>query len=497
MKKLVLVLLVLLFIAPICYASDLPEPVLKRLKREFPGVSVRFDAMVELPDRTQYLPVFPLSLEKVQGDAQVVKTYPVKKILQDKPDMILFNNNFALLKVIKTADDNPTIIYYDKMPLCIKLGLLPQDLLVPENLVIPEGLEVLLGDLVIPIKKTDDEFAQFEDFDKYFDAKKAKEIAIAHRKKKNAQKKKSIFSQKAPELKNKIFYTINFTTSGVEAINPETSRAEFRIPLPSIPSDFVQSMDKRYIVVSTLGSDKLYVIDLLKNELIKEIKTGSLPSSIVKDTARNIAYVANQKSSTISILDLHHMEIVEQIKVPGNPTKMTLSFDRKSLVYVDSMTDNIYMLTFGEDFNDKEFLIKAKNVSKAVKARDNLYVIYRNKDYMEVFDIEKKKSLNKIFVGQKPLDLKVIDSKAYVLNAGSDSLSVIDLNISENIKEIPLKTDAFPTKLNILGSLTRAIITTSSGHEYILFDLQKDRIIDRYPIETRVNKLIISRKYLK
>lgn len=498
LKKIFLVIFIC-FIAPICYASDLPEPVLKRLKKEFPGVTVRFDAMVELPDRTQYLPVFPLSLKEVKGYAQVVKTYPARKTLRDKPSMILFNNNFALLKVIKSSKDNPTVIYYDDMPLCVKLGLLPQDLLVPENLELPEGLEVLLGNLRIPIKKSDDEFAQFEDFDRYFDAKKARQIAIKNRKKKAIEKKASIFTYKAPELKNKIFYVVSFDSTSLIAVNPETGRVEYKIPVPSIPSDIVQSMDQRYIVVATLGTDKLYIIDLLENKVIKEVETGKLPSCMIKDKTRNVAYIANQRSSSITIFDLHHMDVIDQIKVIGNPCKLTLSLDRKSLIYVDSLTDNVHMVVLGndEEFRKKEFLMNAKNVSKAVKVQNNLYVVYRNQDYMEVFDIENKQSVEKIYVGHKPVDIKIMGSKAYVLNAGSDSLSVIDLNVYANIQQIPLKTDAFPIQMQILGSQTRAIITTSAGNEFILFDLLKDKIIERYPIETKVHKMVVTRKYIK
>ena len=104
MKKLLInifLILSIVLLPSMAFATKIPEGVLKELKKDFPGVNVRFDGFIELPDKTQYLPVFPINLIKSSGPVKIKQTIPANTPLKNKPDMILFDNNFALLKIIK------------------------------------------------------------------------------------------------------------------------------------------------------------------------------------------------------------------------------------------------------------------------------------------------------------------------------------------------------------------------------------------------------------
>ncbi|MEI8377166.1 MAG: hypothetical protein WCF95_01375 [bacterium] len=492
MKKLILTILLFFMGITMTFATELPKNIQAKLKKDIPGVTIRFDGLVEYPDKTQYLPIFPMDLKKTDAEAQIALTYPVNKTLSDKPDMVLFDNDFAMLRIIKSQTHNPTVIFYNKMPLTVKRGLLPQDLLVPENLVMPEELEILLGNLSIPLEKLSDEFAYFEDFDRFFDPVKAKE-----QKKTDSLKPASVFDKSLPCLAKKVIYAINYQANAVYLINADTGKVLKIIPLRSNPSGFIITRDQRYLLVSMLGSSKLSVIDLNTNCVVKEIESGNLPNSICVDKIKNIAYIANQNSSSISVVDLTNMDVTERIEVDGNPSKMTLSYDRKSLVYSDALTDGVHKVTLAQDFADNKFLFKIKNLSKAISFNNKIYLACRDKNYITVADIGGEKSVivNKIPVGEKPLDMCLIDSKLYVVNAVSDSLSVIDLNTDKKIKDIALNTKGFPNKINLLDTSIRAIVSTASNYEYVLIDLEKDAVASKFPIDTIVNSIIVSQRH--
>jgi YVTN family beta-propeller protein len=491
MKKLILTILLFFMGITMTFSTELPKNIQTKLKNDIPGVTIRFDGLVEYPDKTQYLPVFPMDLKKTD-EAKIVLTYPTNKTLKDKPDMVLFDNDFAMLRIIKSQTHNPTIIFYNQMPLCVKRGLLPQDLLVPENLIIPEELEILLGNLSIPLEKLSDEFAYFEDFDRFFDPVKAQA-----QKKTEFLKLPSAFDKNLPCLAKKIIYAINYQANAVYLINADTGKVLKIIPLRSNPSGFIMTRDQRYLLVAMLGTSKLSVIDLNTNCVVKEIESGNLPTSIAVDKTKNIAYVANQNSSTISVVDLTNMDVTERIEASGNPSKMALSFDRKALIYSDALTEGVHKMVLGGDFVDDKFLFKIKNLSKALSFNDKIYLASRDKNYITVVDIgaEKPVVVNKIVVGEKPLDMAIIDSKLYVVNSVSDSLSVIDLNTDKNIKDIPLNTKGFPNKINLLDTSVRAIISTASNYEYVLVDLEKDTVVKKFPIDTIVNSIIVSQRH--
>ena len=490
MKKLILTILLFFTGVTMSFATELPKNIQAKLKKDIPGVTVRFDGLVEYPDKTQYLPVFPMDLKKTDEEAKIVLTYPSNKTMKDKPDMVLFDNNFAMLRIIKSQTHNPTVIFYNQMPLTVKRGLLPQDLLVPENLVLPEELEILLGNLSIPLEKLSDEFAYFEDFDRFFDPAKAREQKAS-----NSLPSVSNFNKTLPCLAKKMMYAINYQANAVYLVNADTGKVLKTIPLRSNPSGFIMTRDQRYLLVSMLGTSKLSVIDLNKNCVVKELESGNLPTSIAVDKIKNIAYVANQNSSTISLVDLTNMDVTERIEVTGAPSKMTLSYDRKSLIYSDGLNDGVHQIVLGTDFNDDTFLFKIKNLSKALSFNDKIYLACRDKNYITVVDIVSKKPVEKIIVGEKPLDMGIVDSKLYVVNAVSDSLSVIDLITDKKIKDIALNTKGFPNKINLLETSTRAIVSTAANYEYVLVDLEKDTVVNKFPIDTIVNSIIVSQRH--
>lgn len=483
MKKfLTIIFFISLFVSSqMAQATELPIQVQNKLKKEIDGVTIRFDGLVEYPDKTQYLPVFPMELIKNTA-GKITTTYPANKSLKDAPCMILFDNNFALLKIIKSPNHNPTVMFYNDMPLCVKQGMLPQDLLVPENLVFPEELQILLGDLSIPLTKLSDEFEYFQNFDRFFDPKKAKPQITQ-----NTQPSNII------NLEEKA-YGINFQANCVYLIDKQTGKIIKTIALRSTPTDFIITRDKRYLVVSMFGTSKLSVIDLKTQLVIKEIDSGLLPTSMVMDKLQNIAYIANQNSSSISVVDLSNMELVNKIEVEGRPTKLTLSFDRKSLIYLDISTDTIYQIAISEDIYDITKLCTTKNFSKAILVGNNLYIICRDKNYVMVLDTDSQKLIKKIEIGEKPVDMALVESKLYIINTFSDTISIINLTNNEKIKDIPLNTNCFPSKINLLDNSTRAIITTASGFNYIIFDLIKDTIVQQKPIQVIINKIIITGK---
>lgn len=491
MKKIVLVLLLFFTAITTASASELPKNVVNKLKKDIPNVSIRFDGLIEYPDGTQYLPVFPMDLTQTGDEAKVVLTFPANKSLKDEPPLVLFDNNFSMLKILKSQVHSPTVIFYNEMPLCVKRGLLPQDLLVPENLVFPEELQILLGNLTIPTKSLDDEFEYFKDLDRFLKSEKAqpakKQVEVPTPAPKTSGKT-------FPYLAGKTIYATNYQTNCVYLLNPDTGKVIASIALRSTPSNMIMTRDKRYLLLTMLGSSKIAVVDLAKREVVKEFESGQLPISVEIDKNKNIAYVANQHSSTISILDLENMDIKDRIEVEGNPCKISLSADKKSMLYLDGGTDNVYVILLGEDFREIKLLFRTKNLAKMLFTNDKIYIASRDRNFVTVVDGVSLKPKAQIPTGEKPIDMCVFNSKLYVVNAESDTLSIIDTKTDTKIKDIPLCTSGFPYKINPTDNPAKIIITTAASHEYILVDLNKDSVDKKCPTDPIISNIIVTGK---
>src|SRR5699024_1889705 len=67
-----------------------------------------------------------------------------------KPEVVILNNNYVLMKIFKDKKGNFTITKNENLTSEVKLGVMPQDMLVTTGFKIPESVKIIMGDLLIP-----------------------------------------------------------------------------------------------------------------------------------------------------------------------------------------------------------------------------------------------------------------------------------------------------------------------------------------------------------
>ena len=133
MRKLLIAFAVALAVSSAGYATKLPDNVKEAVTKDFPNTNFRFDGVIILPDNTVYLPLIPAKLNP--GKELTIKTtYPSGKTLAQKPDVVIFDNDYVLLKVLVDSKGQKSIAKMANPPQEVRTGLLPQDMLVPRNL---------------------------------------------------------------------------------------------------------------------------------------------------------------------------------------------------------------------------------------------------------------------------------------------------------------------------------------------------------------------------
>src|SRR5574344_149092 len=100
MRKFILLLLTILVTATSqCFAAQLPNNVKAFVSKDFTKTNFRFDGVILLPDNTEYLPLIPAKMLTPET-LKTKKTYPDGKTMADKPNVIILNNDYVLLKVL-------------------------------------------------------------------------------------------------------------------------------------------------------------------------------------------------------------------------------------------------------------------------------------------------------------------------------------------------------------------------------------------------------------
>ena len=99
MRKIIIALAIAAMTAVSVNATILPDEVKNSITKEFPKSTFRFDGVIILPDGTVYLPLIPSKFDK-KDEFKIKSTYPAGKKLSQKPDVVIFSNDYVLMKMI-------------------------------------------------------------------------------------------------------------------------------------------------------------------------------------------------------------------------------------------------------------------------------------------------------------------------------------------------------------------------------------------------------------
>ena len=220
MRKLFIFLAILLLSCNVSFAAKIPDGVKSYILQKIPQADIRFDGVIIFPDNTIYLPLYP-SLFSDVTKIEIKETYPAKQDLKQEPDIVIFNNDFVLMKVLTDGDGHRTVLHMQNPPLQVRTGLLPQDMLVPSGLIIPENIKGIIGNLKIDTKNED--MIRVENSESYEQFLAESEPDIPQ----------SLISQ----LKNKILFVTTNYSRNIQVIEPAKAVPSYSLAQKSIPID--------------------------------------------------------------------------------------------------------------------------------------------------------------------------------------------------------------------------------------------------------------------
>lgn len=474
MRKLLLILGILLISCTNVFAAKIPNEVKEYISKTVPGTDVRFDGVVILPDNTVYLPLYP-SLFSDITKLKVKESYPSGKELNQKPDIIIFNNDFVLLKVLTDKEGHKTVLHQATPPLQVRTGLLPQDMLVPSGLVLPENLKGIIGNLKIDVKS--------EDIIK-LTAKESYEEFIA-------QVDPVTNPVLIPQLKNKeLFVTTNYSKN-IQVLDPAQASPKYALAQRSIPIEIKAVNNGQFILVTSFERPFLDVISVADSRFIKQINLNTFPEEILIDYERNKAYVTSPSASTIFVIDLNTMTLAQKIKINGYCEKLIYSEDK--LFYVDKMKNDIWSIELKNDYELKN-IGKFPNVSALAFINNKLYISSRTKSRIAVIDYTTLSLANEFTTVNKPIAMQLYGNILYVLGAQNNRVQRINTTNGKELDILDLNTGGFSTGFNRIDDTELAVITDIKKNKYTILDLAKGKILKTYSINVPINEVVITNK---
>lgn len=469
--KVLLITLMMALINQCAMASRLPDDFWTYIQKVYPNSTQRFDSVVVLADGTMYVPLYPAQITE-EKNIKLEYTYPINRTPSTKPEVMIFNNNFVLLKLIKDKNGTYSITKNENLPLKVKLGVMPQDMLVPVGLKMPDSLKLILGNLVIPEKNdnlitaaTDTKIGTVQD-------EKGKIAPLV-------------------ELKNKKALIANDMSKFVLVYDGEKKNPLYEVKLNGLPSKIIASNKSKLALVMYFGSKTVEIVDLTNERTVSQITLDNTPKDADLDAKNNIAYVASANASTIYMIDLNTAKLIKAVKLEQSPEKIAVSDNGDGLAFIDRNTQKIYSLKAENEAYTAKYIADSKNLSRILYKKGKIYTISRTENKLSVYDEAENILTAEIKLNEKPTDAVFFQNKIYILCSKDSIINVYDTTSQSIIENIVLDNVGFYSKITMIPNQPNALITGIQTKKFLLLNLEKMIITKKQNADVNVSNIII------
>lgn len=474
MRKFLILLGILLLTNVNVFAAKIPDEIVEYIQTRIPNADVRFDGVVILPDNTIYLPLFP-SLFSDINTLKIKESIPKNTDITSKPDVIIFNNDFVLLKVIPDQNGKKTVLHMTNPPLQVRTGLLPQDMLVPSGLILPENLKGIKGNLNVDTKNEDIILST---------AKESFEEFLSERNKISQQ-------NLIPELAGKRVYITTNYSKNIQVLDPAKASPLYSLAQKSIPINVQPIKDGKFLLVTSYDRPYLDIVSVADSRFIKQLSFGTNPDEIIIDEANDRAYVTAPSSSVIFVIDLKTMSIIQKIRINGYCEKLLLAGNK--IFYVDKLKSEIWAIETDNDYTLKS-IGKFPNASALTYADNKLYIASRTKSRIAIVNYETLGLEHEYTISNKPVAMLKKGNIIYILSAQNNVVQLLDITTGKIVNKIELGEDGFSSRLNNIPDTDLAIVVDVKGNKYSIIDLTKGSLIKTYAVNVPIKDVKITNR---
>lgn len=474
MRKFLFLLGALIIGSTSVFAAKIPVDVQTFIKENIPQADIRFDGVIIFPDNTIYLPLYPSLFSDIK-ELKIKETYPTNLDLSKQPDIVIFNNDFVMLKVLTDGEGHRTVLHQATPPIQVRTGLLPQDMLVPSGLIIPENIKGIIGNLKIDTKAEDiikvDNKDSFEEFLSEYES----------------EVPQTLISQ----LKDKILYVTTNYSKNIQVIEPSKSVPSYSLAQKSIPIDVKAVNNGKFLLVTSYERPFVDVVSVADSRFIKQINLSSNPEEILIDGENQKAYITSPSASTIFVIDLKTMSLIQKIRINGYCEKLLLAEDK--LFYVDKLKNEIWAIELKKQYELKD-IGHFPNVSSLAFANNKLYISSRTKSRIAVIDYTTLSLLSEFTTVNKPISMQLYGKNLFILGAQNNIIQKINIENPNKTESIELGFEGFSSGLNLIENSSLAVVTELKQNKYAIVDLAKSKLLKTYTINVPIKDIIITTK---
>jgi YVTN family beta-propeller protein len=226
-----------------------------------------------------------------------------------------------------------------------------------------------------------------------------------------------------------IGYVVN-NSGSVSVINLTNNVVTNTIAVGVAPTNLAINPAGTLAYVSNYGAGTVSVINLSTNSVVQTVSGFSSPRGIAINSTGTFAYIANPGTGEVKKLDLGSNTLVGSVSGLSEPIDIVLSSDNTKAFVSDFTLNAVSVIDLSTNTISSTITVGAK--PWGVQLKENfLYVVNRDDDLVSKIDLNSYTLIENISVGDYPYYIAINPSGTfgYVTNAGSDTISILKLDI--------------------------------------------------------------------
>lgn len=235
-----------------------------------------------------------------------------------------------------------------------------------------------------------------------------------------------------------------------------------------------------HMYVPNAKENCLVVIELATNAQSK-IPVGKEPVDVVIDRVKG--FVTNKGDGTITVVDLNTHRVLETINLKFGCLPLVIH-EHKGYV-LSPLTKEIIEINLDTYITQIHGFFLAKNLisltAYKVGKEDMLYIVdagYEDVKYLEAQDLSVM-NLCTISVGKNPQPLQIYEGRGYVVNQGSGTVTMIDLDRNWPIE---FAVGKGPSDLKFYKNF--GFVSCQEDMKIVVIDLKTNTIIKEIPTQS-------------
>jgi YVTN family beta-propeller protein len=229
-------------------------------------------------------------------------------------------------------------------------------------------------------------------------------------------------------------YVVNSGASTLSIIDVNTTRVLHTTNLEAgaSASDIVVTGDNRRVYVTNTALNSVSVIDTTSFQILATVPVGFRPVSLALAPNRQLLLVANTGANTLSAIDTARNVVVATVQVDFQPSDVTFDPAGTQAFVTHRNSPRLSIVSLGSLRVARTVNAGAATAAlpESETSAARVFLTRPQLPRLSLFDVNLNTEVHTIPVGDSPEDL-VVDTdreKLYVVNRGSNSITVVDRN---------------------------------------------------------------------